>query len=112
MLVTDLPCSLGQSPELFRLIPGRLGGQAVLFGEPTFLLGILTRTARSTGTMIGMLVGLATSLAVGSLSPWVFGRPGVAWTWNVAVGALVTVAVGWTVSRLTYPQAAEPARAD
>ena len=76
-----------------------------------FLLGILTRTARSTGTMIGMLVGLATSLAVGSLSPWAFGRPGVAWTWNVAVGALVTVAVGWTVSRLTSPPAAEPAPA-
>jgi Na+/proline symporter len=75
-----------------------------------FLLGILTRTARSTGTMIGMVVGLATSLGVGSLSPWVFGRPGVAWTWNVAVGAVVTVAVGWTVSRLTPSPAAEPAR--
>jgi SSS family transporter len=76
-----------------------------------FLLGILTRTARSTGTMIGMLVGLATSLAVGSLSPWVFGRPGVAWTWNVAVGALVTVSVGWTVSRFAAPPAATQAPA-
>jgi hypothetical protein len=35
----------------------------------------------------------------------VFGVPGVAWTWNVAIGAVVTVAVGWVVSRL------RPARA-
>jgi hypothetical protein len=50
-----------------------------------------------------MVAGLLTSLAVGRLSPWVFGVPGVAWTWNVAVGALVTVAVGWIVSRLRPP---------
>ena len=65
-----------------------------------FLLGVLTRTANSAGTMFGMLLGLGVSLSVGALSPWVLGRPGVAWTWNVAVGAVVTVAVGWTVSRL------------
>jgi hypothetical protein len=28
-----------------------------------------------------------------------FGWPGLAWTWNVAVGALVTVGVGLVVSR-------------
>jgi solute:Na+ symporter, SSS family len=65
-----------------------------------FLLGVLTRTASSMGTMTGMIVGLAVSLGVGRLAPLVLGRPGVAWTWNVAVGAAVTVAVGWTVSRL------------
>ena len=65
-----------------------------------FLLGVLTRTASSAGTLCGMVVGLAASLAVGQLSPYVLGRPGVAWTWNVATGAVVTVAVGWTVSRL------------
>jgi hypothetical protein len=32
----------------------------------------------------------------------------VAWTWNVAVGALVTFAVGWTVSVLRAPAAAPP----
>jgi Na+/proline symporter len=64
-----------------------------------FLLGVLTRTASSAGTLVGMAVGLATSLAVGQLAPYVTGRPGVAWTWNVATGAVVTVAVGWTVSR-------------
>jgi solute:Na+ symporter, SSS family len=65
-----------------------------------FLLGVLTRTANSVGTMTGMIVGLAVSLAVGRLAPLIFERPGVAWTWNVAVGALVTVAVGWVVSRI------------
>ena len=34
------------------------------------------------------------------------GRPGVAWTWNVAIGAVVTFAVGWLVSRLTRPGSA------
>ena len=65
-----------------------------------FLLGVLTRTANSVGTMAGMIAGLAVSLSVGRLAPLLFGRPGVAWTWNVAVGAVVTVAVGWLVSRM------------
>jgi len=47
-----------------------------------------------------MVVGLVVSLCAGSLAPAVFGRPGLAWTWNVAVGALVTVAVGLAASRL------------
>jgi hypothetical protein len=70
-----------------------------------FLLGVLTQSARSGPTMIGMIVGLATSLSAGKLAPFLFGRPGIAWTWNVAVGALVTVAVGWLLSRLTEPRA-------
>jgi solute:Na+ symporter, SSS family len=65
-----------------------------------FLLGVLTRSAGSRGTMIGMLAGLLVSLAVGKLAPFVFGWPGVAWTWNVAVGAAVTVAVGLLASRV------------
>ena len=64
-----------------------------------FLLGILTR-ATSAGTMVGMVAGLILSLAVGRLAPFVFGWPGEAWTWNVAVGAIVNFAVGLTVSRL------------
>ena len=65
-----------------------------------FLLGVLTRTANSAGTMAGMVAGLVVSLCAGQLAPYVLGVPGIAWTWNVAVGAAVTVAVGWTVSRL------------
>jgi Na+/proline symporter len=65
-----------------------------------FLLGVLTRAATSAGTLTGMVAGLVVSLCAGSLAPAVFGRPGLAWTWNVAVGALVTVAVGLAASRL------------
>jgi SSS family transporter len=63
-----------------------------------FLLGVLTRTATSTGTLVGMVAGLVVSLGVGRLAPLLFGVAGVAWTWNVAVGATVTFAVGWGVS--------------
>ena len=65
-----------------------------------FLLGVLTRSANSIGTLTGMAAGLAVSLSAGALAPLVFHRPGVAWTWNVAVGAVVTVAVGLLASRL------------
>jgi Na+/proline symporter len=51
--------------------------------------------------MIGMLSGLLGSLAVGLLSPRIFGVPGVAWTWNVFVGAVITFVVGVAVSSLT-----------
>jgi len=65
-----------------------------------FLLGVLTRSANSAGTMTGMVTGLAVSLSVGRLAPVLFDRSGVAWTWNVAIGAMVTVIVGLLVSRL------------
>jgi Na+/proline symporter len=65
-----------------------------------FLLGVLTRSANSRGTMIGMTCGLLASLAAGRLAPFVFGVPGVAWTWNVCVGAVVTVVVGWALSQI------------
>lgn len=63
-----------------------------------FLLAVLTRRATAGGTLIGMAAGLLASLAVLRLG-------GVAWTWNVAVGAAVTVAVGWAVSALRPRQA-------
>jgi len=66
-----------------------------------FALGLFTRSANTTGTMIGMLTGLLVSLSVGLLSPQIFGVPGVAWTWNVFVGAVVTFAVGVAVSAVT-----------
>ncbi len=66
-----------------------------------FLLGILTRTATTRGTLVGMLSGLALSLTVGALAPTLLGRPGVAWTWNVATGAITTFAIGLAASRLS-----------
>jgi solute:Na+ symporter, SSS family len=68
-----------------------------------FLLGVLTRSATSAGTMVGMVTGLVVSLSVGLLAPKIFGVPGVAWTWNVAVGAIVTVTVGAAVSQVLRP---------
>jgi Na+/proline symporter len=65
-----------------------------------FLLGVLTRRASSAGTLLGMLAGLAASLCLGRLAPLVFGWPGVAWTWNVAIGAVVTYVVGLSLSVL------------
>jgi solute:Na+ symporter, SSS family len=66
-----------------------------------FLLGVRSRSANAIGTMTGMIVGLAVSFSVGALAaPHLFGWPGVAWTWNVAVGSLVTVAVGLLASRV------------
>jgi SSS family solute:Na+ symporter len=64
-----------------------------------FLLGVLTRRANSLGTMMGMVAGLVVSLSVGQLAPYVLGVPGIAWTWNVAVGAAVTFTVGLLASR-------------
>jgi SSS family transporter len=68
-----------------------------------FLLGVLTRSATSAGTMIGMVLGLGVSLGVGRLAPTLLGQPGVAWTWNVATGALATFATGLAASALLSP---------
>lgn len=64
-----------------------------------FLLGVLTRRADSRGVLTGMLFGLLVSLSVGRFAPLLFGLPGVAWTWNVFVGASVTALVGFAASR-------------
>jgi SSS family transporter len=57
-----------------------------------FLLGVLTRRATTTGTLIGMLAGLVAPFLLGRLTP-------LAWTWNVATGASVTYLVGLLASR-------------
>ena len=56
-----------------------------------FLLGVLTKRANSRGALTGALVALATmGVVVGCTS--------LAWTWYVALGTVVTFAVGWAVS--------------
>jgi SSS family transporter len=57
-----------------------------------FLLAVLARRATATGTLVGMAMGLVSSLVA-------LGVFGVAWTWNVAIGAVVTFAVGWLIAR-------------
>jgi Na+/proline symporter len=63
-----------------------------------FLLGVLAPKANTFGTMTGMLSGLVATVLLGrpiAALSW----PGLAWTWNVAVGASVTVAVALVASR-------------
>jgi solute:Na+ symporter, SSS family len=56
-----------------------------------FLLGVLTRRASERGAMMGMICGLALNLCL-----WRF--TGVAFTWYVTLGSMVTFAVGYAAS--------------
>jgi SSS family transporter len=58
-----------------------------------FLLGVLTKNANTPGTLVGMLSGLLAPSFVKFMLP-------IAWTWDVAVGASTTFAVGWVVSTI------------
>ncbi len=56
-----------------------------------FLLGVLTKRANGRGALTGALVALA-------IMVFVVGYTSLAWTWYVALGTVVTFAVGWTAS--------------
>ncbi|HLJ29367.1 MAG TPA: sodium:solute symporter [Candidatus Angelobacter sp.] len=58
-----------------------------------FLLGVLTRRAKQTGAIIGMLCGLA-------LNIYIWGWTTVPYTWYVTMGSLTTFAVGYIASLL------------
>jgi solute:Na+ symporter, SSS family len=62
-----------------------------------FLLGVLTKRANQTGSMIGMLFGFCVELYL-----WLGTK--VPWTWYVAIGALVTFGIGYGASLLTVDQ--------
>ncbi len=68
---------------------------SLIFGSllGLFLLGTFDSRANSNGSLIGMLAGLATVLAV-------FRFSSVAYTWFVLIGSIATSAVGALVSRL------------
>ncbi|MGH9465981.1 MAG: sodium:solute symporter [Terriglobales bacterium] len=55
-----------------------------------FLLGTLTRRATQTGAIVGMLTGIGATL--------ILSRLGVAYTWFVVAGTVVTFAVGYGIS--------------
>ena len=55
MMVADLTRFLCQSPEAFRLIPGRLGRHAVFFSRPTVLLGVLSVVLGLIAKLLGLL---------------------------------------------------------
>jgi len=58
-----------------------------------FLLGVLTRRAKQTGAIVGMLCGLALNIYV-----WKWTH--VAFTWYVTIGATTTFIVGYLASLL------------
>lgn len=61
----------------------------------SFLLGLTNKSAHEPGTMVGLLAGLGTMLAV-SLTP-------VAWPWYVLIGTTATYVVGSAAS-LVWPE--------
>lgn len=75
-----------------------------------FLLGVLTRSANESGSIVGMIVGFtfnvllwlqprAFRLTLGA-SHWLL--PKIAWTWYVVLGAAITFAVGYVASRFQW----------
>jgi len=70
-----------------------------------FLLGILTRRATEGGAITGMIFGLAINLylwlGADHFATWAGFR--IAYTWLVAIGTVVTFAIGYSVSALTSP---------
>jgi len=59
-----------------------------------FLLGVLTRRASESGSMVGMLFGFGVELYL-----WLGTK--VPWTWYVPIGTLVTFVIGYGASLLT-----------
>jgi SSS family transporter len=92
LLAQDLDSALGAGLAALSYASGPTVG--------VFLLGTLTRSATTAGALVGMLGGLGVSLGLGALRPYLFGAPAVAWTWNVAIGALATLVLALAASRL------------
>jgi solute:Na+ symporter, SSS family len=63
-----------------------------------FLLGVLTKRANQTGSMVGMLLGFSVELYL-----WLGTR--VPWTWYVPIGTLVTFGIGYGASLVAQNQA-------
>jgi SSS family transporter len=76
-----------------RVLETGLGIAAVAYGGllGVFLLGVLTRRARQTGAILGMLCGLA-------LNVYLWRWTKVSFTWYALVGALTTFVVGYVAS--------------
>ena len=70
-----------------------------------FLLGILTRRATENGAIVGMACGLALNLylwlGANHFASWAGFR--IAYTWLVAIGTIVTFAIGYSVSLIASP---------
>ncbi len=62
-----------------------------------FLLGVLTKKANQTGSIAGLIVGVASMLII-----WHYSS--IAFAWYVLIGTVITFAVGYAVSRLSNPR--------
>lgn len=71
-----------------------------------FLLGILTKRATESGAIVGMACGLALNLylwlGADQFARWT--GFSIAYTWLVAIGTMVTFAIGYGISIFTSPQ--------
>ena len=63
-----------------------------------FLLGVLTKRARQTGAIIGMICGLALNL-------YVWKWTSIAFTWYVTLGSITTFVIGYLASLILEPNA-------
>jgi len=81
--------------KVSRVVEVGLQIASVVYGAllGVFLLGTLTRRATQSGTMFGMLCGFVLGVYL-----WQFTR--VPYTWYVAIGTMVTFAVGYAASLL------------
>lgn len=81
--------------KVSRVIEVGLSIASVAYGAllGVFLLGVLTRKAHQPGAIVGMLCGFLVELYI-----WL--RTPVPWTWYVAIGTIVTFAVGYLTSLL------------
>jgi Na+/proline symporter len=81
--------------KVSRVIEVGLSIASVAYGAllGVFLLGVLTKRATERGSMVGMLFGFSVELYL-----WLGTK--VPWTWYVAVGTVVTFAVGYAASLL------------
>jgi SSS family solute:Na+ symporter len=79
--------------KVARVIEVGLSIASVAYGAllGVFLLGVLTKRTRQAGAMIGMLLGFSSELYL-----WLGTK--VPWTWYVAIGTMVTFAIGYVAS--------------
>ncbi|HST09363.1 MAG TPA: hypothetical protein VLL05_03235, partial [Terriglobales bacterium] len=79
--------------KVARVIEVGLAIASVAYGAllGVFLLGVLTKRANQTGSMVGMLFGFAVELYL-----WLGTK--VPWTWYVAIGTVVTFGIGYAAS--------------
>ncbi|MBT8397519.1 MAG: sodium/solute symporter [Gemmatimonadetes bacterium] len=75
-----------------------LGIASVVYGGllGAFGLGVLSKRAEQTGTIVGMVTGIGVVMTI-----WLTIPERVAWPWFVLIGTLVTFGVGWLMGRRT-----------